>query len=47
MSCWRGTADAALAHAVGRGHNDFKVELARRTLYRTLVQAAQANEGTL
>ena len=43
---FRAAADAALAHAVGRGHNDFKIELARRTLYRTLVQAAQANEET-
>ena len=39
---FRAAADAALAHAVGRGHNDFKIELARRTLYRTLAQAAQA-----
>jgi xanthine dehydrogenase YagS FAD-binding subunit len=26
---------------VGRGHNDFKIELAKRTLCRTLAQAAQ------
>ena len=39
---FRAAADAALAHAVGRGHNDFKIELAKRTLYRTLAQAAQA-----
>ena len=43
---FRAAADAALAHAVGRGHNDFKIELARRTLCRTLAQAAQANEET-
>ena len=28
--------------AVGRGHNDFKIELAKRTLCRTLAHAAQA-----
>ena len=39
---FRAAADAALADAVGRGHNDFKIELARRTLCRTLAQAAQA-----
>jgi xanthine dehydrogenase YagS FAD-binding subunit len=31
-----------MAQAVGRGHNDFKIELAKRTLSRTLAQAAQA-----
>jgi xanthine dehydrogenase YagS FAD-binding subunit len=45
-AAFRAAADAALAHAVGRGHNDFKIELARRTLCRTLAQAAQANEET-
>ena len=39
---FRAAADAAFAHAVGRGHNDFKIELAKRTLYRTLAQATQA-----
>ncbi len=29
-------ADAAMTNAVGRGHNDFKIELAKRTLVRTL-----------
>jgi xanthine dehydrogenase YagS FAD-binding subunit len=38
---FRAAADAALAHAVGRGHNDFKIELAKRTLYRTLAQVTQ------
>ena len=33
--------NAAMAQAVGRGHNDFKIELAKRTLCRTLAQAAQ------
>lgn len=39
---FRAAAEAALAHAVGRGHNDFKIELARRTLFRVLVRATQA-----
>jgi xanthine dehydrogenase YagS FAD-binding subunit len=42
MASFRAAADAAMAHAVGRGHNDFKIELARRTLARTLAQAAQS-----
>jgi len=37
-------ADAAMANAVGRGDNDFKIELAKRTLCRTLVDAV-AMEG--
>jgi xanthine dehydrogenase YagS FAD-binding subunit len=35
-----------MAHAVGRGHNDFKIELAERTLCRTLAQATQAGKET-
>ena len=31
---------AALQDAEGYGHNDFKIELAKRTLRRTLAQAA-------
>jgi xanthine dehydrogenase YagS FAD-binding subunit len=42
MATFRAAADAAMAHAVGRGHNDFKIELAKRTLCRTLAHAAQA-----
>ena len=42
MVTFRAAAEAAMADAVGRGHNDFKIHLAKRTLYRTLVQAAQA-----
>jgi xanthine dehydrogenase YagS FAD-binding subunit len=42
MVTFRAAAEAAMADAVGRGHNDFKIDLAKRTLYRTLVQAAQA-----
>jgi xanthine dehydrogenase YagS FAD-binding subunit len=41
---FRAAADAALAGAVGRGHNDFKIELAKRTLVRTLTDAAQNAE---
>jgi xanthine dehydrogenase YagS FAD-binding subunit len=42
MATFQAAAEAAMAHAVGRGHNDFKIELAKRTLCRTLAQAAQA-----
>ena len=41
MATYRAAAEAAMAHAEGRGHNDFKIELAKRTLCRTLAQAAQ------
>jgi xanthine dehydrogenase YagS FAD-binding subunit len=40
---FRAAADAALARAVGRGHNDFKIELAKRTLVATLVQATEVH----
>jgi len=39
MATYQVAAEAALLAAVGRGHNDFKIELARRTLCRTLAQA--------
>jgi len=39
-------ADAALAGARGYGHNDFKRELARRTILRTLADAAGTERGT-
>jgi xanthine dehydrogenase YagS FAD-binding subunit len=42
MATFRAAAAAAMAHAVGQGHNDFKIELAGRTLCRTLALAAQA-----
>ncbi len=42
MATFRAAAEAAMAQAVGRGHNDFKIDLAKRTLCRTLAQAAQA-----
>jgi xanthine dehydrogenase YagS FAD-binding subunit len=41
MATYRVAAEAALRGAVGRGHNDFKIELARRTLCRTLAQATE------
>jgi xanthine dehydrogenase YagS FAD-binding subunit len=41
MATFRAAAEAAMQGAVGRGHNDFKIELAKRTLCRTLAQAAQ------
>jgi xanthine dehydrogenase YagS FAD-binding subunit len=36
-------ADAALARAVGHGYNDFKIELAKRSLVATLAKAAEVN----
>jgi xanthine dehydrogenase YagS FAD-binding subunit len=41
MVTYRAAAEAAMKHAVGRGHNDFKIDLAKRTLCRTLAHAAQ------
>jgi xanthine dehydrogenase YagS FAD-binding subunit len=43
MATFLAAADAAMADAVGRGHNDFKIELAKRTLCRTLALAAGAD----
>jgi xanthine dehydrogenase YagS FAD-binding subunit len=45
MATFRAAAEAAMAKAVGRGHNDFKIELAKRTLCRTLANATQAAQG--
>ncbi|NLU76249.1 xanthine dehydrogenase family protein subunit M [Streptomyces sp. HNM0575] len=42
MATYRTAAEAAMQGAVGQGYNDFKIELAKRTLSRTLAQAAQA-----
>jgi xanthine dehydrogenase YagS FAD-binding subunit len=39
LATYTAAADAALARAVGRGHNDFKIELAKRTLVATLAGA--------
>ncbi len=41
MATYRAAAEAALRNAVARGHNDFKIELAKRTLCRTLADAAR------
>ncbi|MFE2225563.1 FAD binding domain-containing protein [Streptomyces kronopolitis] len=43
MATYRDAARAAMRDAVGQGHNDFKIELARRTLCRTLAQAARSS----
>jgi xanthine dehydrogenase YagS FAD-binding subunit len=43
MATFRAAADAAMANAVGYGHNDFKIELAKRTLCRTLANATYAS----
>ncbi|WP_433556992.1 FAD binding domain-containing protein [Pseudonocardia xinjiangensis] len=43
MATYRAAAETAMRDAVGQGQNDFKIDLARRTLCRTLVQAAQAS----
>ena len=40
MASYRSAAEAAMRAAVGQGHNDFKIELAKRTLCRTLAHAA-------
>ena len=41
LATYQAAANAAMNSAVGRGHNDFKIELAKRTLCRTLADAAQ------
>jgi xanthine dehydrogenase YagS FAD-binding subunit len=47
LATYQAAADAAMTSAVGRGNNDFKIELAKRTLCRTLADAAQTNIGRL
>jgi xanthine dehydrogenase YagS FAD-binding subunit len=42
---YRRVADALLHGAVGRGANDFKIELARRAIVRALSQAAGRSSG--
>jgi xanthine dehydrogenase YagS FAD-binding subunit len=42
LTTFESAADAALARAVGRGHNNFKIELAKRTLVVTLLRAVQS-----
>jgi xanthine dehydrogenase YagS FAD-binding subunit len=41
MATYREAAEHAMRGAAGCGHNDFKIELAKRTLCRTLAQVAQ------
>jgi xanthine dehydrogenase YagS FAD-binding subunit len=41
MSTFRAAAELAMVNAVGRGHNDFKIELAKRSLCRTLAYATE------
>jgi xanthine dehydrogenase YagS FAD-binding subunit len=41
MATYRVAAEAAMRGAVGQGRNDFKIELAVRTLCRTLAEAIQ------
>jgi xanthine dehydrogenase YagS FAD-binding subunit len=45
MATYRAAAQAAMNGAVGRGHNDFKIELAERTLCRTLADAVEMGSG--
>ncbi|MYZ40161.1 xanthine dehydrogenase family protein subunit M [Streptomyces sp. MnatMP-M17] len=42
MATYRAAAEAAMRDAVGQGGNDFKIELAKRTLCRTLADAVAA-----
>jgi xanthine dehydrogenase YagS FAD-binding subunit len=46
MATYRAAADAAMRDAIGRGHNDFKIELAKRTLCRTLANAVEGGKGS-
>ena len=43
---YRAAAEAAMQGAVGRGHNDFKIELAKRTLCRTLANAVEGGRAS-
>lgn len=43
MTTYWAAAEAAMVEAVGRGQNDFKIELAKRTLCRTLAHAVQGS----
>jgi xanthine dehydrogenase YagS FAD-binding subunit len=43
MAAYREAAERAMKGAVGWGHNDFKIDLAKRTLCRTLAQVAQGD----
>ncbi|MGW3472101.1 FAD binding domain-containing protein [Saccharopolyspora sp. NPDC000995] len=43
MATYRVAAEAAMRGATGQGDNDFKIELAKRTLCSTLLQATEAS----
>ena len=45
LSTYQAAADAAMRSAAGQGHNDFKIELAKRTLCRMFADAAQISTG--
>jgi hypothetical protein len=42
MATFQAAASVAMAHGVGPGRNDCKIELAERTRSRTLAHAAEA-----
>jgi len=46
IATYHAAADAALRDAVGRGQNNFKIELSKRTLCRTLADAQQLCIGS-
>lgn len=43
MATYRAAAETAMRGAVGYGHNDFKIELAKRTFCRTLARTIRAS----
>ena len=45
LATYQAAADLAVNGAIGRGYNDFKIELAKRTLCRTLAEARQLGMG--
>src|SRR5258705_440020 len=45
LTTYQAAADAAMRSGVGRGHNDFKIELAKRTICRTLADTVQRGIG--
>ena len=46
MATYQAAAQAAMQNAAGRGHNDFKIELARRTLCATLARVVEMTTRT-
>src|SRR5262249_2760782 len=44
MATYKVAAETALSSAKGRGHNDFKIDLAKRALCATLARAAEHDE---